>query len=593
MNYFLCKNHPYAISRIIILFYIVILLLPLTGCRNNPYILSELSRADTLLNTHPDSALKIIRNINYNEIRNPAVRAKHSLLHSMALDKTYTDLTNDSIIRFALQYYNRKGNILQKAKSNFYMGRICCNATDKDGAVKYLTEAESHAVKTKDYYLCGLIYNTLGNLYYYQEDLREAIPMYEKSGFFFGKAGDLRKKANAFSYVGKIYRMLNDFSRAVYFYQKAKDIYILLNRGNNVLAMNRSIAESMLHKGHEAIAILTEGYALYNHHRILERDYPLWARIYLNLNNLKEARKFALLAMKYEYVTERVKAGLYVILSEISFRSGNFRDAYAYSDLYSEQISAAYQKEKEELIQGIQEKYNKEKLKISYIALRKEHKYQTIIYSLVLILGLVVGFFMIIRQIGKRKRMQENFERELNESEVYLEAMKENFSMLSRKYKTMKAESDKQDERAGKFFNAFEQRLVLMKNIMDIAYTTESNPKHFYKKFLEYISAGTKAADAFGDLQYVVNEKYSGIIDHVKEKYPLLSKTDLDFFSMLCFNFTPNAIRLIYGHTNLDSVFTKRKKLRDKLNVPASMQIETFIKKLKIELAGKNTYKLL
>lgn len=589
MNDYLFKNHPRGISPVII-FYIVIILLPLTGCRNNLSILSELSRADTLLNTSPDSALRILRNIDPNEIQNPAVRARHSLLHSIALDKTYTDLTCDSIIRCALLYYNRKGNILQKANANFYMGRICCNASDKENAVKYLTEAESYAVKTKDYYLCGLIYNTLGNLYYYQEDLPEAISMYEKSGLFFEKAGDLRKKANAFSYIGKIYRMQSDFNRAVCFYKKAKNIYIILNDGNSVLAMNRSIAESILHKGQEAVDILKEGYAVYNRHKILERDYPLWARIYLNQNNLREARNFALAAMNYTYVTKRVKAGLYVILSEISVKSGNFRDAYAYSDLYSEQISLAYQQEREKLIQEIKKKYDKEKLQLSYINLRKEHTYQTIIYTLIMILGLVLGFFMFIRQAGKRRRMQEEFERALNESEVYLETMKENFSMLIRKYKTMKAESDKQDGRAGKFFSAFEQRLVQMKNILDIAYTTESNPKHFYKKFLEYINAGTKAEDAFGDLQYVVNEKYSGIIDHVKEAYPLLSKTDLDFFSMLCFDFTPNAIRLIYGHTNLDSVFTKRKKLRDKLNVPASMQIETFIKKLKIELARKNIY---
>lgn len=589
MNYYFFKNHPCGISQIIILFYIVILLLPLTGCRNNLSILSKLSRVDTLLNTYPDSALKIIRDINPNEIRNPAVRARHSLLHSMALDKTYTDLTCDSIIRYALQYYNRKGNILQKAKANFYMGRICCNASDIENAVKYLTEAELYAVKTKDYYLCGLIYNTLGNLYY-QEDLLEAIPMYEKSGFFFGRAGDLRKKANAFSYIGKIYRMLNDFNRAVCFYKKAKNIYIILNNGNNVLTMNRSMAESILNKRQEAADILMEGYALYNQHQILERDYPLWARIYLNQNKLQEARKFALAAMNYAYVTKRVKAGLYLILSEISVKSGNFRDAYAYSDLYSEQLSFAYQQEKEKLIQEIKKKYDKKKLQLSYINLRKEHTYQSIIYTLIMTLGVVLGFFMIIRQVGKRTRMQEEFERALNESELYLETMKENFAMLIRKYKTMKAESDKHDERAGKFFSTFEQRLVLMKNILDIAYTTESNPKHFYKKFLENINAGTKAEDAFGDLQYVVNEKYSGIIDHVKEAYPILSKADLDFFSMLCFDFTPNAIRLIYGHTNLDSVFTKRKKLRDKMNVPANMQIETFIKKLKTELAAKTIY---
>ncbi|MEG1119238.1 MAG: hypothetical protein RSD84_02730, partial [Bacteroidales bacterium] len=218
------------------------------------------------------------------------------------------------------------------------------------------------------------------------------------------------------------------------------------------------------------------------------------------------------------------------------------------------------------------------------------HKYQKIIYGLVISLMLLIGSFIIIKLIAKRKNMQEKFKRELAESHIYVESLHNNFSRLENKYKALNLEIDTNDEKSATFLKLFEQRLTLMKEIMETAYISEGNPTHFYNKFKEYISDNAKTEDAFGDLQYVVNKKYFGIIDYLKNNYPALTKTDLDFCSMLCFGFSSNAVRLIYGHTNMASVFTKRKKLRDKLNLQTNIQIDTYIKNLKKELQKNNTF---
>lgn len=571
------------------LLYATLFIVCLTGCCNNNSIKATLTRADTLLERDSDSALTLLSNLDPNEIILPFLKAKHSLLHSIAIDKNYIDLKSDSVISYAVKYYKRKGNNLQKAKAYYYQGRIHHNAANTEDAIRCLMEAEAHALKTTDHYLCGLIYNTLGNMHYSQECFTEAISMYYLSGKYFEKAGALHLKANAFSYIGKTYDLLNDSCAARHYYEMSKNIYIKLNNRNGVLRMNSGIALLMKDNSKEAANLLTEGYKTYNGNKIPVNDYPIWATIHLKSGNLQEARHFALHALEQELPSLRKKAGLYIFLRDIEEKQGNYKRAYEYNKLYNAYNARASKEESAHGIQKIKDKYEKEKLHLAHINLQRESRYIFTIYTLLIILVLVFSIFLIQRQRQKRREIQEKLERELSDSKVYLETIKENLDMLEDKYNLLEAESNKYDHLGDISLRAFENRLHQMKNILDVAYTSESNPKHFYRKFLEYINAGSRTEDAFGDLQYIVNAKYNGLIDHIKKSSPTLSKADINFFSMLCFGFSPNAIRLIYGHTNLDSVFTKRKKLRDKLGIPASMQIETYIKKLKKELEEKAT----
>ena len=88
--------------------WVFLLLLAITGCQEHSPIADRLQQAETVMNEHPDSALNILKDISGSDLRIKEHRARHALLYSQALDKNYIDLTNDSLINIAVDYYHRR-----------------------------------------------------------------------------------------------------------------------------------------------------------------------------------------------------------------------------------------------------------------------------------------------------------------------------------------------------------------------------------------------------------------------------------------------------------------------------------------------------
>ena len=69
------------------------------------------------METHPDSALALLKTIDQSSIIGKESKAKYSLLMSMALDKNYIDTTTFDIIQPAIDYYLSKGNADEKLRT--------------------------------------------------------------------------------------------------------------------------------------------------------------------------------------------------------------------------------------------------------------------------------------------------------------------------------------------------------------------------------------------------------------------------------------------------------------------------------------------
>ena len=64
-----------------------------------------LKNVESYISDRPDSALTVIQSIGADDLSSRELKAKHALLLSQALDKNFIDLTSDSLINIAVDYY--------------------------------------------------------------------------------------------------------------------------------------------------------------------------------------------------------------------------------------------------------------------------------------------------------------------------------------------------------------------------------------------------------------------------------------------------------------------------------------------------------
>ena len=104
-----------------------------------------LKDVDSYIMERPDSALSVLESVDRNLLKTEKSRAQHALLHAMALDKNYIDVTEDSIARVAVDYYSRKGPAKNKARAYYYLGIAYYYQNNYDKAILEFTKAEKVA----------------------------------------------------------------------------------------------------------------------------------------------------------------------------------------------------------------------------------------------------------------------------------------------------------------------------------------------------------------------------------------------------------------------------------------------------------------
>ncbi|MCM1491127.1 MAG: hypothetical protein NC095_09930 [Muribaculum sp.] len=104
------------------------------SCSDN-YGQEELSHVETIIEDKPDSAYRILSDLDRDKLTGKKQKARYALLMSMALDKNYIDTTTFDVLQPAIDYYLKKGTPDDKLKTYYYQGRIYQNKQEKDSAL--------------------------------------------------------------------------------------------------------------------------------------------------------------------------------------------------------------------------------------------------------------------------------------------------------------------------------------------------------------------------------------------------------------------------------------------------------------------------
>ena len=150
---------------------ILLLTLVMSACSLVP---NELTTAEKLIETAPDSALHILQHLAPANYKSDKSRALYGLLMIRTLDKKLLPLKPDSILDFSVAYYEAHPDNDRLAMCYLYKGRAYKYYFQYEKAMNYYLKALDEAKDSKDNLLLGRINTDIGKIFSLQSDFIQA-----------------------------------------------------------------------------------------------------------------------------------------------------------------------------------------------------------------------------------------------------------------------------------------------------------------------------------------------------------------------------------------------------------------------------------
>ena len=198
-----------------------------------------LDRADSLMQTHPDSALALLeaagsqgaKESGIQEAKESSLSMRYWLLKADALNKTDAPLPSDTLMKEVVDYYDRHGNANERMRAHYLLGRVYHDMGEAPQALECYQQAAELADTTSsdcDLYNLYAVYGQMADLYHMQylpDDEMQALRMCEKVAW---EDCDTVSALTAYSLQKRPLYLKNDTNRVLEHSYSARNLYLQL-----------------------------------------------------------------------------------------------------------------------------------------------------------------------------------------------------------------------------------------------------------------------------------------------------------------------------------------------------------------------------
>lgn len=189
-------------------------LLVLASCGGNRS-LESLAEVEGYISDEPERALAVLDSLEGTGLRGGEAEAKFALLYSMAMDKNWIDVADDSLINVAVRRYSRRGSADERLKAYYYQGRVYQNGGDDEAAMESFVKAEASAPDAEDGVAKGMLYRAMAYIYASIFDLERGEEYAGYAAECYRKAGDIDKYAETLTFLSSIFYALGEREEAL------------------------------------------------------------------------------------------------------------------------------------------------------------------------------------------------------------------------------------------------------------------------------------------------------------------------------------------------------------------------------------------
>ena len=175
--------------------FLITILLVLTSCTRQGKCDESLGKADSLMNTAPDSALTILNSLeSSSQYFSQENLRRWQLLRLMAQNKCDTVFHSDSLQLKLVKYYDRHGTPNERMSAHYLLGRAYSDMGEAPRALQCFLDAVACADTTSlncDFQNLFRIYGQIAMIYQTQYMPGEELGAWEKFSHFALKSGDM------------------------------------------------------------------------------------------------------------------------------------------------------------------------------------------------------------------------------------------------------------------------------------------------------------------------------------------------------------------------------------------------------------------
>ena len=533
------------------------LILFISCSKQNSDVSIILDKAENCMEEHPDSSLNILNTLQLNNLTVNEERARYALLKSMALDKNYVDVTSDSLISIALDFYKRYGSPDYKLKAFYYNGKVKMYAGDYEGAIENYIKAEKYVRNSSDLLAIARLYNSKMNIYKSIYDIKQAIVPAKLSANYFLQAKDTVRYIRALNSLSSILLGANDFNSLEETFKLLETLKSRMNSSH----MSSYYANIINYK--IAAKDSTVGDSIEQYLEVLKskEDIINWIVLARAYTELQEYDKAAASLERYELYNGELSDLYLYFASEVYSAKGNFEKAYKYLKIHNDNSSKEYNTLFNSDAKFIEERYLGEQL-------RKEQRYIIVILVLsVMMIGLAaVLVFIYIRNI---LIMRNNKLKEIQEQKCILDNEYEKAIIEQNKLKALISKSKLTKD----IVKLLEERMSILNNFI-VSDISGMNMEKSLQGLKNYLSDNEKFLHSMRLSFELTNPKFISYLRKLG-----LSDWETSCCCLYCIGLNGSEIA---NFLNIKYFYKQSSVIRKKLGIQSATNIDKFlVEKLK------------
>ena len=544
--------------------YICIMLLGImcfVGCNDCHGNKKLLAQTASLLQSRPDSALKLLNSIEKDVGFSEAEWMQFVWNCAQARYRMGMSLAEDSLLPEAIHYYRERKDSSRMLDGYLLEASYYKWMKQEERMDEAIENGLDYAIARKDTFWLLLFYRGKAEVAYQRNDHSQVIELMEKILQYADKLS-VRERSSVFYNLGLNMALINHPSSSDYF-ERSIDMALAAADTASACHYMRNYATALANnreyvKSNDLLRRVKRLMPAVGNHVMLQITF---AENFLNLHQLDSARYYRNQAWANEQNHGgdkaegfSVRSALVQLKTVLDYTSGTPLDIITFGR-FADSVRVEMRDQNSVIEQQLETKNNLQRLNYELIIKRQKTRMYSVLVA-VLLVGVLLSLSFYIR--NRRKRLAEAEER---------------IDTLTRLLEDAQKASDNQEENSDAFF----KKLLLQQlGIIRLVANTPTSQNQALLKLISGISNKEIPVEgllAWADLYPVIDRLYDGFYSRMVERFgQLLSDKEVQICCLLCAGFSTKEIGVVTQQTSA-TIYVRKTSIRKKINAGEKQDI--------------------